>query len=772
VIEEVLKNLMVKDKLLINRNRFTLIGLRRKRMKKNIYVLGLFSLLILVLAACTPITGVVAIATTPPNATPQQLPTQESIREAQITNVDVQLMQSSPVQVNAIVNGNLTESCATLIEPQVSYASNTFQIKILVSSPTDRGCLQVTTPFEKTVPLDTGGLTPGTYKVIANGAIADFTLPSEPSQVVNNLQLVIYDSHHNIQVVNPSFPADIILNPSFIGLIPSAGSANGVAYVLDDTNGIKAVAIDENGRHDLSFIERPTIGLAVFPGSADSQPRLAWGTEYTQAYPNSTLQVSAPDGSGFETLLTQEVSEPLLQLVAEFWSADGKSLYFSKEPVGIGGYILFGGASNLYRIDVITKEVSEVLSLASSDQPQVCLDSISSDYRYIADHCSQNFIRIRDLRSGGTGNILPPDEGTSGYQLAGSARFSPDGSHIAFSVAKGMQSNEQGWVVVSDTAISNSKIILASSVGSYYTVAGWLNDQTLLVQSTSLNNCSPYCAAELWVVGIDGSNPQKVADGSFITILLNGNVASQPPYIAGCQDTAEYVNDDGKDGTTYAPNTAFMKTWTLKNIGTCNWDSSYLVYQVSGAFMTQQLGYWLVPQGSIVQPGQTVDVVVGMTSPPAKGHYTSYWGLKNAEGEIIPVKGGADANSFYADINVKSGSTGTGAVTATSIDIEPEQGSGDPCIASTTYFVHAHISTDGSTSVSYEIGSSAGQISAGYFEVNGDQVPYVRGTLEFDGAEEKTVNLRFVGPYPYPDDISVMLRVKDREWVTTKLNCP
>ena len=52
-----------------------------------------------------------------------------------------------------------------------------------------------------------------------------------------------------------------------------------------------------------------------------------------------------------------------MELVAEIWSADGQSLYFSKEPVGIGGYILFSGASNLYQINIATKQVTEIISL-------------------------------------------------------------------------------------------------------------------------------------------------------------------------------------------------------------------------------------------------------------------------------------------------------------------------------------------------------------------------------------------------------------------------
>ena len=240
---------------------------------------------------------------------------------------------------------------------------------------------------------------------------------------------------------------------------------------------------------------------------------------------------------------------------------------------------------------------------------------------------------------------------------------------------------------------------------------------------------------------------------------------------AACQDAAQYITDDGIDGTTYAPNTPFTKVWTVKNTGSCTWDSRYLVFQISGAFMTQQPGYWIVPQGQTVAPGQTVNISVGMTSPVENGNYKSFWGLKNEDGQVMPVQGGANGNSFYVDIQVNDGSTTAGKVTAASIDIELEQGSGTACTPDATYFVHTYITADGPTTASYEIGSTAGQISAGNFQDNGLS-PFVTGTVVFDQAATKTINLRFVGPYPYPADITVNLRVNGGEWYNTELFCP
>jgi len=747
-------------------------------MKKFTHLKLVFGLFLLVLTACAPLSHAAGV---PPTeivpATPQTAITQTTAREAQVVSVEVRYSQMNPNQVNAFVHGNLSDSCSTLLDPQVTFESGTFHVKIMASSPTDRGCIQIITPYEQTFPLDTANLTPGMYTVIANGVSTTFKFPAEAGQPISSLKVVVMASDGTLQVANLDVPLNANARPTFNGFLPSGGGAEGAAYVLDGDQG-KTFFTNGNGFTDLIFVQQPTTyGLAVFPGDANSQPRLAWATQLSGGNQSSTIKISSLDGTLFDTLLTQDSPNPPTQLMAQFFSADGNWLYFSKEPLGIGGYILFGGASNLYKINVSTKEVIDVLPTDPTEEPAACLDTISQDFRYVAEHCSQNMIRIQDLASGGTSTFNPPAEITTGHQLAGSARFSQDGKKLAYAVANGVQDDEQGWVVVSDTAIDNSKVILTSQVGSYYTIAGWLDDQTLLVQSTDLLECSPFCKSVLWTIRADGSEAQPSAEGSFLAAIPNDAVIQLPhdpaptPATTACTDAAEYIGDDGLDGTTYAPNTAFTKTWTVKNTGTCTWDSRYMVYQVSGVYMTQQPGYWIVPQGYTVAPGQTVDIAVGMTSYPENGSYRSDWGLKNADGQVIPLEGGTDNNSFYVEIKVSDG-TETSKVTDYSISISQEQGSGEVCTPDATYFVHAYINTDGPATVPYEIGSSAGQISAGYFEDENGKYPYVTGKLIFDKAGTQQVDLRFVGSYPYPDNITVMLRVAGGEWLSTKLFCP
>lgn len=141
--------------------------------KLHLKAILLVSLIVLVLTACAPGNNPTLV----PTPTPQVIYTQTVSREVQVHGVEIQMTNTTPAQVSAVIRGHLTESCAVLGESQVEYASNRFRITVYALSSEDRGCFQTTTPFETTIALDTSELPAGTYTVIANGVSVAFTLP-------------------------------------------------------------------------------------------------------------------------------------------------------------------------------------------------------------------------------------------------------------------------------------------------------------------------------------------------------------------------------------------------------------------------------------------------------------------------------------------------------------------------------------------------------------------------------------------------------------------
>ena len=102
------------------------------------------------------------------------------------------------------------------------------------------------------------------------------------------------------------------------------------------------------------------------------------------------------------------------------------------------------------------------------------------------------------------------------------------------------------------------------------------------------------------------------------------------------------------DGTKFNPNTAFTKTWRLKNVGTCTWTTSYAAVFDSGSQMSAPA---VVSLTQNVPPGGTVDISVPMTAPATNGIYRGDWKLRNASGVIFGL-GSTASKTFYVTIEV------------------------------------------------------------------------------------------------------------------------
>jgi uncharacterized repeat protein (TIGR01451 family) len=143
-----------------------------------------------------------------------------------------------------------------------------------------------------------------------------------------------------------------------------------------------------------------------------------------------------------------------------------------------------------------------------------------------------------------------------------------------------------------------------------------------------------------------------------VTMLVQfipGTVLGPRPVAAvtAC-DAAEFVADVTiPDGTSFAPGAAMVKTWRLKNTGTCTWSTSYAIAFTAGSKMGAPSA---VNLPSSVAPGATVDVTVNMTAPTASGHYRGNWMLRNASNVLFGV-GPFGTWTFFVDIVVSAGST-------------------------------------------------------------------------------------------------------------------
>lgn len=114
-------------------------------------------------------------------------------------------------------------------------------------------------------------------------------------------------------------------------------------------------------------------------------------------------------------------------------------------------------------------------------------------------------------------------------------------------------------------------------------------------------------------------------------------------------DQAQFISDVTiPDGTKMIPGQAFTKTWRLRNLGACSWDSRYALVFASGDAMGASA---VINLPGTVSTGDTVDVSIEMKAPNTPGQYVSNWKLRNPEGKIFGV---FDDQPFFVQITVVS----------------------------------------------------------------------------------------------------------------------
>jgi len=156
------------------------------------------------------------------------------------------------------------------------------------------------------------------------------------------------------------------------------------------------------------------------------------------------------------------------------------------------------------------------------------------------------------------------------------------------------------------------------------------------------------------------------ANGQVVTTMVSIATPSPTPEVIAVEpistptpkvycDWLAFVKDVTiPDGTALKTGGTFIKTWRLKNQGTCTWTPDYALVFSSGVQMGDTVA---VKLPGYVTPGNTVDVSVTLTAPSAPGNHRGYWMLRNASGSLFGY--GDNANkAFYVDIRSVSNTYG------------------------------------------------------------------------------------------------------------------
>jgi hypothetical protein len=262
------------------------------------------------------------------------------------------------------------------------------------------------------------------------------------------------------------------------GPSPLVGRSS-VFFTDFNSSGVHRVGFDGTAQ-DLTFM---TPENKIFDGMFLPSPdgsRIAWSNQVSQDANNLHIQlvVANVDGSNRKVLLDENRSIPTRPVPVR-WSNDGRSLYYSNIPYGIGGYILFFGGSDLIKVDVATGKVLQNL-LGSGC---LCAAAVSPDETRVAyiqrPESDQLNIMLKDVNGGNPVKANLP----VGHGQAGAIVWAPDSQSFLVTAARGEPDNEAYTVILFHAADLSSKVLIPDDArlleAALWPAAGvvWLNDK-------------------------------------------------------------------------------------------------------------------------------------------------------------------------------------------------------------------------------------------------------------------------------------------------------
>jgi len=121
------------------------------------------------------------------------------------------------------------------------------------------------------------------------------------------------------------------------------------------------------------------------------------------------------------------------------------------------------------------------------------------------------------------------------------------------------------------------------------------------------------------------------------TAATQAPASKTPPPSSNCTDSAAFVADvTVPDGSNFKQGESFIKTWRIKNTGTCTWNASYQLVFASGEQMDAPAS---VPLEKTAQDA-TLEVSVPLKAPSNDGAFTGNFELRNPAGQSFEIDKG------------------------------------------------------------------------------------------------------------------------------------
>ncbi|CAG0998880.1 hypothetical protein GPROT1_03703 [Gammaproteobacteria bacterium] len=517
-----------------------------------------------------------------------------AIREAQIERIDIQVVESSPRQITVITHGQLTEACAQLSDDVGQrYEPTEFQIAVFTTSPTDRGCQQVTTPFDKVIPLTFTDLSAGTYTVVVNGVRGSFTIAGSATPTLPAPATAA-----------PTAAAPTVSVPTATSTpIPPTAAPPTLTPPSSTACTYRAAFLGDVSFPDNTITAPGSVMLKTWRLRNDGN--CAWGPG--QSVQSLAFVNGSPMGAPSAVALpTYTAPGGVVDVSVNLIAPQMPGTYRSEWMLMVAQGPLFGVGPNYQT------------PLYAQIQVQQGIPEPACVYR-------AKFL----------GDVSVPDN-------------SPSAPNAPFNKIWSVRNDSTcawgpGTAMRSLIFIGGTSMNLQARVEVPYAQPGQSFELLVPLMSPSLPGT--YRAewkfkadtGELFGVGPDGQA------ALYVQIVVPNN--------APCTYRATFLGDVTiPDNTPLSPGQAFRKTWRLRNDGTCAWGANARVHSVTNV-NNNPFGAPVVIAMPDVPPGGTVDLSIDMVAPGGFGLQRSEWMFMVNEGGLRGV-GAQGETPLYVQIYV------------------------------------------------------------------------------------------------------------------------
>jgi hypothetical protein len=149
--------------------------------------------------------------------------------------------------------------------------------------------------------------------------------------------------------------------------------------------------------------------------------------------------------------------------------------------------------------------------------------------------------------------------------------------------------------------------------------------ETVIAEFTLTARTTPPTSAATATQAAASLTPEATTQPTETAIPTNNPFESTPTEIP-CDDAIWVADVTVPDGTEMTPGQDFVKTWKIRNTGSCTWGTGYSAIFAYG----EKMSGVAEPITGAVAPGEEVEISVRFKAPDTTGEYSTYWRMANA----------------------------------------------------------------------------------------------------------------------------------------------